>query len=77
MVIFSVGWQILQRFRYGLWEYVLLFSAGQALGDGNAFFLANPGMLLFLSYVMLNYQAINVIPFLRVRSHLGRRCGLS
>jgi len=76
-LIFSVFWWILQRFRYSLAEYVLLFSAGQALGDGNAFFMANPGMLLFIPYVMLNYQAIQVIPYLHARPalHPHRRRG--
>jgi len=28
---------------------------GQALGGGGVFFLANPGALIFIPYVMLNY----------------------
>lgn len=75
LVIFSVFWRILQRYRYSVTEYVILFSMGQALGDGNAFFLANPGMLLFLPYVMLNYQAINIIPYLKLRPQLGEVAG--
>lgn len=71
VVIYAVFWRLLARFRYSLTEYVLLFSAGQALGDGNAFFLAQPGMLLFIPYVMLNYQAINVLPYLWVRQRLA------
>ncbi|MCR4369399.1 MAG: hypothetical protein NUV67_05845, partial [archaeon] len=43
---------------------VVFMSLGQALGDGIAFFLFAPAMLLFLPYVMLNYQAMNVVPFL-------------
>ena len=70
LVIFSLVWFSINRYAYGIVEYVLLFSLGQALGDGNAFFLANPGMLLLAPYVMLNYQAINVVPYLRVRSSL-------
>ncbi|MFN8614188.1 MAG: hypothetical protein U0931_42045 [Vulcanimicrobiota bacterium] len=74
VVIYAVFWRLLARYRYSLTEYVLLFSAGQALGDGNAFFLAQPGMLLFIPYVMLNYQAINVLPYLWVRDRLqGQR----
>lgn len=74
IVIYAVCWRLLNRFRYSLTEYVLLFSAGQALGDGNAFFIAQPGMLLFIPYVMLNYQAINVLPYLWVRERLvGQR----
>ena len=70
LVIYAVFWWLLGRFRYSLTEYVVLFSAGQALGDGNAFFLAQPAMLLFLPYVMLNYQAIQVLPYLWVRDQL-------
>ena len=73
LVIYAVFWLLLKRFRYSLTEYVLLFSAGQALGDGNAFFLAQPHMLLFIPYVMLNYQAINVLPYLWVRQKLTGR----
>lgn len=73
VVIYTVFWQLLKHFRYTLTEYVLLFSGGQALGDGNAFFLAQPAMLLFIPYVMLNYQAINVVPYLWVRGNLKGR----
>ena len=78
LLIFSVCWKLLQRYRYSPAEYFFLFSAGQALGDGNAFFLANPVMLLFIPYVMLNYQACQFIPYLEVRALLpeaGRRRG--
>lgn len=70
LVIYKVFWLLLQRYRYSLTEYALLFSAGQALGDGNAFFCANPAMLLFLPYVMLNYQAANVVPYLSLQPTL-------
>lgn len=78
LVIFSLFWFLVHRYQYCVAEYVLLFSLGQALGDGNAFFRANPGMLLLAPYVMLNYQAINVVPYLRVRSSLpsGRGTGM-
>lgn len=70
VVIFYVVWRIIGRWHYGIAEYALLFSLGQALGDGNAFFLANPAMLLLAPYVMLNYQAINITPYLRIRPRL-------
>jgi len=70
LVIFSLFWFLISRFHYRIGEYVLLFSFGQAMGDGNAFFLANPTMLLFAPYVVLNYQAINIVPYLRVRHSL-------
>lgn len=71
LVIFSVCWLLLRRYRYRVAEYALLFSLGQALGDGNAFFVANPGALWLAPWVMLNYQAINVVPYLRARPHLA------
>ena len=70
LLIFSVFWQILRRYRYGMTAYVILFSAGQALGDGQAFFLAQPLMLPWIPYVMTNYQAINIVPFLRAQEAL-------
>lgn len=70
LVIFSLVWFLINRYRYRVSEYTLLFSLGQALGDGNAFFIANPAMLLLAPYVMLNYQACNVVPYLRVRQAL-------
>lgn len=77
LLIFSVFWQILFRYEYSFTAYVVLFSAGQALGDGQAFFLAQPLMLPWIPYVMTNYQAINVIPYLRARDSLppGRKRG--
>jgi hypothetical protein len=71
LVIFSVVWWLVTRYRYRVVEYVLLMSLGQALGDGNAAFIANPVLLLFAPYVMLNYQAINIVPFLRARPVLS------
>lgn len=70
LLIFSVFWQMLRRYDYGLTAYIVLFSAGQALGDGQAFFLAQPLMLPWIPYVMTNYQAINVVPYLRAREAL-------
>ena len=70
LVIFSVVWALICRYRYRISEYALLFSFAQAVGDGNAFFRANPAMLLMVPYVMLNYQAANLTPFLRVREAL-------
>lgn len=70
LLIFSVFWQMLRRYDYSLTAYVILFSAGQALGDGQAFFLAQPLMLPWIPYVMTNYQAINVVPYLRAREAL-------
>jgi len=71
IVIFSVCWLLLRRYRYRVAEYTLLFALGQALGDGNAFFVANPAALWLAPWVMLNYQAINVVPYLRARPHLA------
>ena len=43
---------------------------GQALGDGNAFFLVNPMALIFIPYVMSNYWAMTFIPFLIVQKYI-------
>lgn len=71
VVIFAVIWFFINRYRYGLWPYIVLMGLGQALGDGGLFFfLEAPHMLAFLPYPMTNYHAINVIPFLAVRGAL-------
>lgn len=71
LVIFSVIYWFISRYRYGLWQYVLVMGAAQALGDGGIyFFAAAPAMLVFLPYPMTNYHAVNVIPYLAVRDQL-------
>lgn len=71
LVIFSVIWIFVNRYRYPLWHYVVIMGLGQALGDGGFFYFWNaPSMLVFLPYPMTNYHAINVIPFLAVRDDL-------
>ncbi len=71
LVIFSVIWVFVNRYRYPLWHYVVIMGLAQALGDGGFFYFWNaPAMLLFLPYPMTNYHAINVIPFLAVRGDL-------
>lgn len=84
VVIFAVIWFFINRYRYGLWPYIVTMGLGQALGDGGIFFFAAaPQMLAFLPYPMTNYHAINVIPFLAVRGTLpaaraaGRRSWLA
>lgn len=71
LVIFSVIWSFVSRYRYPLWHYVFIMGLGQAFGDGGLFYFWNaPAMLLFLPYPMTNYHAINVIPFLAVHDDL-------
>lgn len=72
LVIFSVIFFFVSRYRYGTWTYYVLMALAQTLGDGGVFFFANaPTLLLFLPYPMTNYHAINVIPFLAVRGDLA------
>jgi hypothetical protein len=70
VVIFTVIWLMLARWPTSLWYAVLVPPFSQALGDGNAFFLANPAMLLMSPYVVLNYVACQLVPLLRVRGAL-------
>jgi hypothetical protein len=70
VVAFSVVWLLLRRVRLPVWHAVLVLPFAQALGDGNAFFLANPAMLLMSPYVVLNYFACQFVPYLRVRAAL-------
>lgn len=75
LVIFSVIFWFVDRYRFALWPYVLALGLAQTLGDGGIFFFANaPGLLLFAPYPMTNYHAINVTPFLAVRGQLRPEC---
>lgn len=72
LVILSVIFFFVSRYRYGTWTYAVLMALAQTLGDGGVFFFANaPALLLFLPYPMTNYHAMNVIPFLAVRGDLA------
>jgi hypothetical protein len=69
LVIFSVIFFFVARYRYGTWAYAVGLAFAQAIGDGGLFFFANaPWMLVFLPYPMTNYHAVNVVPFLAVRA---------
>lgn len=70
LLIFWVMWQLIKRNHYSIFSFFFLMGLGQALGDGNAFFIANPAMLIFIPYVMINYWAMNFVPFLVVKNSL-------
>jgi len=65
--IFLVIWWFARRHRYSAFSFFFVMGLGQALGDGQAYFLANPAMLVFVPYVMSNYWAMTFVPFLLVR----------
>lgn len=70
-IIFSVIWYFINRFYFTFWHYALVMGLSQVLGDGGLFFFLNsPVMLFFLPYPMINYHAMNILPFLAVRHHL-------
>lgn len=64
--IFYVVWRLINRYSYRPRDYALLVALGQALGDGSKAFFASPALLIFLPYVMINYHAMNVAPFLAI-----------
>lgn len=71
LLIFAVIWFFISRYRYGLWSYIVLAGLGQALGDGGIYFLFGaPQLAPLLPYIMTNYHAVNVMPFLAVRDGL-------
>lgn len=68
--IFSVIWRLINKYSYTPWQYAFLMALGQALGDGIRTFLFNPALLLFIPYVMVNYHAMNLLPFLSIHDSL-------
>lgn len=75
IIIFSVMWQFIKRYDYSPFAFFLIMSLGQALGDGNAFFILNPLLLILVPYVMVNYWAMNFVPYLVIRSSVAREAG--
>ncbi len=69
-LIFYVIWRLINKYEYSFWEFAILTALGQALGDGSRTFLQNPSLLLFLPYVMVNYHAMNVVPYLKIKNVL-------
>jgi hypothetical protein len=69
-LIFYVIWRLVNKYEYSFWEFVILTALGQALGDGSRTFFLNPTLLLFIPYIMINYHAMNVVPYLKVRNAL-------
>jgi hypothetical protein len=68
LAVFSALWYFITLYQYTPWQYFIIFSAAQALGDGGVFFFsASPFLLLFIPYTLINYQAMNFLPYLLVR----------
>lgn len=72
VLIAYVVWRLASKYDYGPWDYSILVAIGQALGDGNRAFLAKPTLLVFLPYVMINYHAMNLAPFLAIEKNLPK-----
>lgn len=70
VLVFAVLWRFVGRRQAPLWHLVLVLPFSQAIGDGNALFLANPAMLLLSPYVVLNYVACQLVPLWRLRPAL-------
>ena len=73
VIIFSTIWWLINKYSFSKKEYAFWFALGQALGDGWVFFVSNPFLLILLPYIMLNYHAMNLIPFLKIESTLGSK----
>ncbi len=73
VLIFFVIWKLITTFRYSRWEYIFLVGLGQAIGDGSSFFLMNPGLVWLIPFIMLNYHAMNVAPYLRIEKFLSEK----
>lgn len=70
VLIFWVIWKLINHFHYSKWEYIFLMALGQSIGDGSSFFFLNPFLLLFIPYIMINYHAMNLAPYLRIQHFL-------
>jgi hypothetical protein len=70
VLIFWAVWALLRRYAYRPIEFIVLVGAGQALGDGVAYLSANPGMLVFLPWLMVSYHAMTMAPFLALRGRV-------
>lgn len=68
--LFLIIWFIINKFDYSQNQYLFFVSLGQALGDGSAFFLLNPALLLLLPYVLINYHAMSFVPFKLVKEKI-------
>jgi hypothetical protein len=76
VMIFLAVWWLIRRYDYRPVEFAIVVSAGQALGDGMGYFPANPAMLIFIPYIMVNYQAMTLVPYVALRGRIppeGRR----
>ncbi len=72
VIIFLVIWHLEARYHYSPAAFFFLMGSGQALGDGGGFFLINPGALILIPYIMLNYWAMNFVPYLVARKNMAR-----
>ncbi len=70
IAIFSVTWHFINKYEYKPWEYIIFIGLGQAIGDGWAYFFANPVMLLLIPYVMINYHAMNTTSYFLAKEGL-------
>lgn len=70
LIIFSIVWKLVVRYGYTPFSFFFLVGLGQSLGDGNTFFWVNPGTLILIPYVMLNYWAMSFVPYLAIRPTL-------
>lgn len=66
IALFGWVWFLVKRYRWSRWEYAIWICAGQALGDGISMWRANPFMLFFLPYVMVNYQAMSAVAYAEI-----------
>ena len=71
--IFSTIWWLINRYSFSKREYFFWFALGQALSDGFAFFLSAPAFIILVPYVMLNYHAMNFVPFLAIQDSLQNK----
>lgn len=71
-VLFRITWFFINKYNYTIWQFVFIFALSHALGDGGHTFFFQPGLLLFIPYIMTNYHAVNVAPYLVIKENIKK-----
>ncbi len=71
--VFLFIWFLINKYKYGFFEYLFFMGLGQTIGDGGFYLISAPLMIAFLPYIMTNYHAMNVLPFFLVKEKISAK----